>query len=126
MDDSLIAKPYSRDADTQLLSWQWSGAHHKIMRAINLVNLVWVNPDASPVPIDYRIFSKKTDGYTKHDHFRAMITLALHRGLQPQVVVFDSWYASIKNLKFLNKLGLVWVLTIKSILSTKTFLLPDW
>jgi hypothetical protein len=40
VDDSLIAKPFSRSTDSSLLSYQYSGTHHKIMRGIGLVNLV--------------------------------------------------------------------------------------
>jgi hypothetical protein len=38
-----------------------------------------------------------------------MISLTLHRGIKPSVVVFDSWYASVKNLKFLTKQNLYFV-----------------
>lgn len=113
VDDSLIAKPFSRSKNSQLLSYQYSGAHHKIMRGIGLVNLVWMNPAGSVIPVDYRIFSKKTDGLTKHQHLRDMVTLALHRGLSPKAVVFDSWYASVKNLKFLERNKLIWVTTLR-------------
>lgn len=38
-----------------------------------------------------------------------MTTLSLHRGIKPSAVVFDGWYASIKNLKFLTKNNLFFV-----------------
>ena len=49
---------------------------------------------------------------TKHMHFQEMVTLALHRGILPSAVVFDCWYASVKNLKFLTKNNLIWVTTL--------------
>lgn len=109
VDDSVIAKQYSRSHELPLLSYQYSGAYHKVIQGIGLVNLVFVGEDHSCIPVDYRIFSKKIDGKTKHMHMQEMITLALHRGIKPSVVVFDSWYASVKNLKFLTKNNLVWV-----------------
>lgn len=109
VDDSVIAKQYSRSHELPLLSYQYSGAYHKVIQGIGLVNLVVVGKDSVCMPIDYRIFSKKIDGRTKHMHMQEMIMLALHRGIRPSAVAFDSWYASVKNLKFLEENRLTWV-----------------
>ena len=114
VDDSVIAKQYSRSHDLPLLSYQYSGAYHKVIQGIGLVNLVLVGNDARCLPVDYRIFSKKIDGRTKHMHVQEMLLLALHRGIRPSAVVFDSWYGSVKTLKFLEKNKLIWVTTLKS------------
>lgn len=114
VDDSVIAKQYSRSHELPLLSYQYSGAYHKVIQGIGLVNLVVVGTDNTCMPVDYRIFSKKIDGRTKHQHVIEMITLALHRGMQPSAVVFDSWYGSIKTLKFLEKNKLIWVTVLKN------------
>lgn len=104
VDDSVIAKQYSRSGDLELLSYQYSGAYHKVIQGIGLVNLVITSDkDGSIIPADYRIYSKKQDGKTKHNHFQEIVTLALHRGITPAVVAFDGWYASVKNLKFLER-----------------------
>ncbi len=112
VDDSVIAKQYSRSHELPLLSYQYSGAYHKVIQGIGLVNLVLVGKDQTCTPIDYRIFSKKIDGLTKHMHMQEMLTLALHRGIIPKVVVFDHWYGSVKNFKFLTKNKLFWVTTL--------------
>lgn len=112
VDDSVIAKQYSRSHELPLLSYQYSGAYHKVIQGIGLVNLVLVGKDNFCTPIDYRIFSKKIDGMTKHMHMQEMITLALHRGIKPSVVVFDHWYGSVKNFKFLTTNNLFWVTTL--------------
>jgi putative transposase len=114
VDDSIIAKQYSRSHELPLLSYQYSGAYHKVIQGIGLVNLVLVGEGDICTPIDYRIFSKKIDGMTKHMHMQEMITLALHRGVRPSVVVFDHWYGSVKNFKFLAKNNLTWVTTLSS------------
>lgn len=113
VDDSVIAKQYLRSHELPLLSYQYSGAYHKVIQGIGLVNLVLVGKDTTCLPVDYRIFSKKIDGRTKHDHVLEMITLALHRGIAPSVVTFDSWYGSVKTLKFLETNKLVWVTVLK-------------
>lgn len=114
VDDSVIAKQYSRSHELPLLSYQYSGAYHKVIQGIGLVNLVVVGKDSTCIPVDYRIFSKKIDGRTKHMHVQEMITLALHRGVTPSVVTFDSWYGSIKTLKFLERNKLIWVTVLKN------------
>jgi putative transposase len=114
VDDSVIAKQYSRSHELPLLSYQYSGAYHKVIQGIGLVNLVVVGRDNTCIPVDYRIFSKKIDGRTKHMHVQEMITLALHRGIAPSAVAFDSWYGSVKTLKFLEKNKLVWVTVLKN------------
>jgi len=111
VDDSVIAKQYSRSHELPLLSYQYSGAYHKVIQGIGLVNLVLVDNDQC-MPIDYRIFSKKIDGRTKHMHMQEMITLALHRGIKPSAVVFDHWYGSVKNFKFLERNNLTWITTL--------------
>lgn len=113
VDDSVIAKQYSRSHELPLLSYQYSGAYHKVIQGIGLVNLVLANKDGVCIPVDYRIFSKKIDGMTKHMHMQEMITLALHKGVKPSVVMFDSWYASVKNLKFLEKNKLTFVTVLR-------------
>lgn len=113
VDDSVIAKQYSRSHELPLLSYQYSGAYHKVIQGIGMVNLVLIGENDSCIPIDYRIFSKKIDGKTKHMHMQEMVTLALHRGIKPSVVVFDGWYGSVKNLTFLTRNNLVWVTVLK-------------
>lgn len=113
VDDSVIAKQYSRSHELPLLSYQYSGAYHKVIQGIGLVNLVLVGKDTRCMPVDFRIFSKRIDGRTKHIHVQEMITLALHRGIRPSVVAFDSWYGSIKTLKFLERNNLIWVTVLK-------------
>lgn len=114
VDDSVIAKQYSRSHELPLLSYQYSGAYHKVIQGIGLVNLVVVGENNTCMPIDYRIFSKRIDGRTKHEHVQEMITLALHRGVKPSAVAFDSWYGSVKTLKFLEKNKLTWVTVLKN------------
>ena len=69
-----------------------------MVNGINLVTLLWTDGDRH-IPCDYRIYDKATDGLTKNDHFRAMLEEAKTRGFAPECVCFDSWYASLKNLR---------------------------
>jgi len=101
LDDSTLDKLYAKKID--LVSYHWSGKHHRVVKGINLETLLWTDGD-STIPIDYRIY-KKTDGKTKNDHFIEMLDMAKVRGFQPEIVSFDGWYASLKNLKKVRALG---------------------
>jgi len=70
------------------------------------------------VPVDFRVYDVNADAdgqhYTKNDHFRAMVSQAKARGLQPAYVAFDSWYAGLDNLKHLRQEGFHFLTRLKS------------
>lgn len=107
VDDSVLDKPRSQEMD--LVHWQYSGAHHQVVKGIGLESLIWTNDADKHIPVDFRIYDKGTDGKTKNEHFRDMISLAKYRGFHPEFVLFDGWYASLDNLKLLDKMGYKWV-----------------
>jgi putative transposase len=102
LDDSTLDKPYG--PSIELVVRHWSGKHRSVVDGINLITLLWTDGEVA-IPIDYRIFDKKRDGLSKNDHFRDMLKNAQERGFQPAMVVFDSWYASLENLKFIQQAG---------------------
>ena len=95
IDDSTLDKLYARKIE--LVTRHWSGKHHKPVRGINLITLLWTDGDRK-IPCDYRLYSK-ADGKTKHDHFWELLLTAKARGFSPRYVLFDGWYASLENLK---------------------------
>lgn len=101
IDDSTLDKPYAREMD--LVGYHWSGKHHRVVKGINLISLVWTDGDRV-YPCDYRVYDA-TDGWSKNDHAQAMLDEAQKRGFQPKYVLFDSWYASIENLKCIRTKG---------------------
>jgi hypothetical protein len=54
----------SRSEKLPLATWQYSGAEHKVVRGVGLVTMLWSQNDAH-IPIDFRIYAKAQDGYTK-------------------------------------------------------------
>ena len=58
------------------------------------------------VPIDYRIYQpiKDTVYKTKNDHFQEMLTRAKTLKIKPFYILSDTWYGSVKNMKFVDKL----------------------
>ena len=66
-------------------------------------------------PIDYRIYHPDTDGKTKNDHFGEMfMRFITHKDLKARQILFDSWYASVTNLKLIHRNGWTFFTTLKS------------
>ena len=104
-DDVVIDK--SRSGKTELVNWQYSGAKHDITKGIGVVNALWQTSKDDYIPLDYRIWNPPDDGKTKNNHFKEMLAVAKQRDLSPEMVVADSWYSSLDNLKTVRlRLGL--------------------
>jgi hypothetical protein len=110
VDDTILDKIHSKEIE--MTYYQWSGKHHKIVKGIGLISLVWTDGIIT-YPLDYRFYDPDIDSMTKNDHFRAMIQTAISRGFSPNIILFDSWYSGIENLKFLRSLGLNWFTRLK-------------
>jgi len=102
LDDSTLDKPYS--SRNAVVYRHWSGKQKEVVEGINLISLLWTD-GVRCVPIDYRVFDKDRDRKSKNDHFQDMLLAAFERGFNPQLVCFDSWYASVENLKLCRALG---------------------
>ena len=109
-DDTLLDKPYAKKMD--LVYHQWSGKQHRIVNGINVCTLLWTNGSAM-IPVDFRIYDIKSDGKTKNDHFEDMLHRAKERNFKPNLVLFDSWYSSVDNLKIIRKYGWHWLTRLK-------------
>ena len=111
-DDVVINK--SRSQKMELVNWQYSGAEKGVVKGIGVVNALWQTSKDEYTPIDYRIWNPPEDGKTKNNHFRDMLSSAKLRGLEPEMVVADSWYSSLDNLKSIRSHGWDWVMGLKS------------
>lgn len=96
LDDSTLDKPYARHL--QLVGYHWSGKHHRVVKGINRLTLLWTDGDCL-LPCDYRVAHKGADGKTKNDHFADLLAEAQRRNFQPECVWFDGWYAGLENLQ---------------------------
>lgn len=111
VDDSVQNKQYARKIE--LVKKQYSGAEHGLVRGIGVVNLVHTDGQDF-YPVDYRIYAPEADGKTKNDHFREMLLRAKSdKQLQARTLLFDSWYASVDNLKLIVRLNMFFVTTLK-------------
>jgi len=111
VDDTTLDKPSARKM--ALVTRHWSGKHKRVVRGINLISLLWTQGQER-LPCDFRIYNRAEDGLTKNDHFRAMLQTAYERGFEPELVAFDSWYASLANLKYVRELEWHWFTRLKA------------
>jgi len=102
VDDTVLDKSHSKVMG--LTYFQWSGNLRKIVKGIGLITLVWTD-GTNTFPIDYRIYDKDGDKFSKNEHFRSMLQTAYDRGFLPYFIMFDSWYACLANLKLIHKFG---------------------
>ena len=110
LDDTTLDKPYAKKMD--LVTRHWSGKHRGVVQGINLQTLVWAGfgKGASgwgdrpcAIPCDVRIYEQ--EGPTKNEQLREMLAVASERSFEPEMVLFDSWYSSLENLKAVHELG---------------------
>lgn len=111
-DDVVIDK--SRSGKMELVNWQYAGSKHDVTKGIGVVNALWQVDKEQYIPMDYRIWNPPEDGKTKNDHFQDMLSATKQRGLHPEMVVADSWYSSLKNLKSVRSHGWDWVMGLRS------------
>ena len=113
VDDSVQEKPYARAIE--LVYPHYSGNKHAVIRGIDIVNLVHSSGDGEYYPIDYRIYAPHYDRTTKNDHFLAMLKDAFEvRKIRAKYIAFDSWYASVANLKYIHRQNRIFYTTLKS------------
>src|SRR5919202_3568118 len=111
VDDTTLDKPYAQRI--ALVHRHWSGKHHRVVKGINLVTLLW-SDGSDAIPCDYRLFDKPVDGLSKNAHFCALLDTAKERGFQPRYVAFDSWYSGLANLKAIRGHGWQWLTRLKA------------
>lgn len=111
LDDPTLDKPYARQMG--LVTRHWSGLHRQVVLGVNLLTLLW-SDGAALIPCDCRLYDKPLGGLTKNQQFRALLQKASQRGFAPGCVLFDSWYSSLENLKFIRSLGWPWLTRLKS------------
>ena len=110
LDDSTLDKFYAEKIEP--VHRHWSGKHKAVVWGINLISLVWADGDRI-MPLDYRIYDKPNDAWTKNDHFRDMVKMAKQRGFHPHAVLFDSWYSGLENLKLIRDCGWIFLTQLK-------------
>ena len=94
---------------------QWSGNEKRVIKGIGIVTCVYINPEEDLFWIlDYRIYDPERDGKTKIDHLMEMLRNCHYQKKLPfRTVLMDTWYASHKVMRFIEKLKKIYYCPIK-------------
>lgn len=112
-DDVVLDKRHSREA--RLVRRQWSGNEKRVIYGIGVVTCVYVNPETEQFwVIDFRVYDPEGDAQSKIEHMLEMLDNVLYKGLSFEVVLMDSWYASMQVIKHIEALGKVYYCPIKA------------
>ena len=113
-DDTVLDKSHS--FAIELVRRQWSGNAKKVIKGIGIVTCVYVNPDIGRFwVIDYRVYDPKRDGRSKLDHLFDMWRTIVHVEQLPfRTVLMDSWYATMKVMKAIEKADKIYYCPVKA------------
>jgi hypothetical protein len=96
---------------SEAVSWVWSSAHGRVLRGHQVVLLIWTDGRVK-VPLGIRLWKKGS--YSKVELAAQLLREAERRGIRPQYVLFDSWYAAATLLHLLESFGWKYVARLKS------------
>ena len=112
-DDTVADKRHSFQIEP--VRRQWSGNAQAVIKGIGIVTCVYVNPAENTFwIIDYRVYDPERDGKTKIDHLLEMLrNIHYQKKLPFRTVLMDSWYATRKVMRFIEKLEKFYYCPIK-------------
>ena len=96
---------------SEAVSWVWSSTHARTVRGMQVVLLIWTDGRIK-VPLGLRLWRK--GGASKIELAAQLLREAGRRGICPQYVLFDSWYAAGTLLHLLDGMGWKYVARLKS------------
>lgn len=96
---------------SEAVSWVWSSTHGRVLRGHQVVLLIWTDGRVR-VPLGIRLWKK--GGFSKVELAAQLLREAERRGIRPEYVLFDSWYAAASLFHLLEDLGWKYVARLKS------------
>jgi len=113
-DDTVVDKNFSHRIE--LVRSQYSGNAHGVIKGIGIVNCVYVNPETGKFwVIDFRLYDPEGDGKSKLDHVQEMLTNLVHHKCLPfAAVLMDTWYATMKLMRYIESLNCCYYCPLKS------------
>jgi SRSO17 transposase len=91
----------------------WSGKHHRVVKGINLIVMVYTDVHDRCMPVNFRLYDPGNKKKSKHLYFIEMVREVLGWGLKPRMVTADSWYSAGKLLRFLRSQELGFLMGVK-------------
>jgi len=127
IDDMLLHKPYTKT--NEIVCYHYDHVSNRMAKGILMLNFHYTDSTGISIPLGYEIITKTQDEYsekykknikksmfTKNDIMQDKLDiLHNHNEVQYKYVLFDKWFASIKNMIFIaNKLNKFFVCPLKS------------
>lgn len=113
IDDSIEEKPYTDEND--IICWHYDHSKDCHVKGINFVSTLYQNLSLA-LPIGFELVAKTEEYFdkkkqkmkrrspiTKNEMARQMIAQAVKNGVIFRYVLFDAWFSSVENLKFIKQ-----------------------
>jgi len=114
VDDMLIHKPYTKVNDA--VCWHYDHVSQRMEKGILMLNFHYTDVTGISIPLGYEIITKTKDvwseeyqKYVKKSLFSKneimqdkLKILHFHNGVKYKYILFDKWFASTKNLVFIE------------------------
>jgi len=112
-DDTVVDKRHS--SKIELVTPQYSGNAHAVIKGIGVVTCVYVNPETEQFwGVDYRIYNPKEDGHNKLGLVELMLNEAIvEKQLSFKTVLMDSWYATQGLMRTIEEASKIYYTVVK-------------
>jgi len=103
LDDTLI--PHERSKKMDGVYWDFDHALNRNVLGTRVVLLLW-SDGFWRIPVGFALWHKEGARpvyRSKNDLARLLLRWAIHRGIRPEYITFDNWYASKDNLRMIAK-----------------------
>jgi len=103
LDDTFI--PHPRSKKMEAVYWDFDHALGRNVLGSRIVVLLW-SDGYWRIPVAFSFWHKKgarPKYRTKNEIARTLLRWVLHKGLRPEYVTFDNWYASKENMRLVVK-----------------------
>lgn len=114
IDDTLLNHPRSKKMKG--VYWDWDHAEGRYVFGQRLVMVIWTD-GFWRIPVAFAFWHKKgarPKYKTKNEIARALLQWVVHKGIRPEYVTFDNWYASKENIRMIvEQMGLEFATRVK-------------
>ena len=115
IDDMLMHKPYTKIND--IVCWHYDHVSQAQVKGILMLNFHYTDESGISIPLGYELISKtnnvwneqyqkftKKSVFTKNEIMQDKLRiLHFHNELQYKYILFDKWFASVKNIVFIEE-----------------------
>jgi len=116
IDDSILAKPYTKESD--MVCWHYDHTIGRSKKGILMLNFHYTDESGISLPVGYEVITKsewvydkkkkrevRKSKFTKNEIMRDKLEiLHFHNQLKYRYILMDKWFVSVENLVFINNI----------------------